>query len=107
MRHTSILINNGINYSKHANYSKRKKRNMAHTPGLPASASEPVKDTEPGRSPLVGTETVGTEPIEKKQPWRDIVQQEKFAQPSFFKGSQATAGNSKIRLLQEFDNKSR
>ncbi|GAW19496.1 hypothetical protein ANO14919_089830 [Xylariales sp. No.14919] len=49
---------------------------------------------------------IGTEPIGKKQPWRDIVQ--KFAQPdTFFKQTPEPSSDGKIRLLQELDAKSR
>ncbi|KAI1756795.1 hypothetical protein F4782DRAFT_484195 [Xylaria castorea] len=51
--------------------------------------------------------TIGTEPINKKQPWRGILQQ-KFAQPvTFFKQRPEADSGSKIRLIQELDAKSR
>lgn len=53
------------------------------------------------------TQTVGAEPIDKNQPWRNIVKQDKFAQPDFFSDKPNADSNSKIRLLQELDSKSR
>jgi len=54
-------------------------------------------------------ETIGTESIDKMQPWRDIVQPESFAQPEFFgeKPTSKAESTKKIRLLAELDSKSR
>jgi len=70
--------------------------------------SEPTKDTRSAQaSTSAPTETVGAQPIDKKQPWRDIIQQDKFAQPDFFKEKPAPSSDNKIRLLNEIDTKSR
>lgn len=53
--------------------------------------------------------TIGTEPIDKLQPWRNIVQPEDYSQPDFFGDKPASKEEStkKIRLLAELDSKSR
>jgi len=72
--------------------------------------SNPVEDSKAVRGSSLAatdTETVGAEAIEKRQPWRSIVEQEEFAQPKFFKERLAISGGNKIRLLEELDSKSR
>jgi len=82
------------------------------TPSPPTQQPASVGSTVPLDYTL-GAQTVGTGPIDKKQPWRDIVQQKPTVQPdmyfapSFFKPTPSPAGASKIRLLAEVDNKGR
>jgi hypothetical protein len=75
------------------------------TEEVPSRQPSPV-DSSTGSDELSGS-TVGTEPIDKKQPWRDIVNPDKFAQPDFFVAKPKPDTPSKIRLLLELDNKSR
>lgn len=73
------------------------------TEEVPSRQPSPV-DSSTGS---LSDSTVGTEPIEKKQPWRDIVNPDKFAQPDFFVAKPKPDTASKIRLLLELDNKGR
>lgn len=81
-------------------------------------ASPPIQDQQTltdnqtaaeATQPTLGAKTIGTGLISKKQPWRDLVQQQMFAQPDFFKTtpSAETESTDKIRLLPELDSKSR
>jgi hypothetical protein len=81
----------------------------------PAEATQPTDDTLPtedtlpaeATQPAIGVKTIGTDPISKKQPWRDLVQQQTFAQPGFFTSTPSAEDTDKIRLLPELDSKSR
>lgn len=56
-----------------------------------------------------GGMTIGAELIDKHQPWRNIVQPDKYTQPTFFSDppAQKEEATKKIRLLAELDSKSR
>ena len=51
--------------------------------------------------------TIGAEAIDKKQPWRKIVDPKEQSQPTFFTGKPSTNSDQKIRLIAELDSKSR
>jgi len=55
------------------------------------------------------TDTIGAEPTKKRQPWKAIIQQSSYLQPSEFidKTSWDAQNEKKIRLLAELDSKSR
>lgn len=63
--------------------------------------------TNPETTSKPGLVTIGTEPIGKKQPWRDILQPNEFVQPEYFKATPIAASTGKVRLLAELDSKSR
>ncbi|KAK3364323.1 hypothetical protein B0T25DRAFT_563345 [Lasiosphaeria hispida] len=77
-------------------------------PSPPAQATGP---TDPVTA--VGAQTLGTGPISKRQPWRDIIQPQApeksdfYFIPDFFRPTPSVASANKIRLLAEVDNKGR
>ena len=78
--------------------------NQADNQATPSSIPESVANNN-----AIGERTIGTEPIAKKQPWRDVIQQQQPVQLDFLKPTPAisSGNNGKIRLLAELDSKSR
>ena len=62
---------------------------------------------EPQSHPEDGIPTFGSMSCEKKQPWRDIVQQSSYKQPMKFVEKSDKETSKDIRLLEELDAKSR
>jgi hypothetical protein len=76
----------------------------------PSPTQEPLADSQTAAEatqPAIGVKTIGTDLISKKQPWRDLVQQQMFTQPGSFTSTPAAEDTDKIRLLAELDSKSR
>lgn len=69
----------------------------------------PTRSQSPSRMVQPKPQIVGTERIEKKQPWREMIHQEEFLQPEFmyFTNTPFNSESKEIRLLQELDSKGR
>lgn len=78
-------------------------------PEFPTKPGDPIKALDSGLDPASQDEfkTVGTEPIEKSQPWREIIKPEFFSQSDFSERTPTDNSKTSIRLMPELDSKSR